>query len=119
MIWELIKPTSETFLLGRCVYRLLSVEDWNWEVNILKLDGFIAPPIVESPTDSNWGNPPSQTPATVVTPDMVKELWETLSTLAYEVRVFPGFVYSTILPTVAIPIKNLLGSVLVTVEIPM
>ena len=30
----------------------------------------------------------------------------------------PGFVYSTIFPTVAIPIKNLLGSVLVTVEIP-
>ena len=31
---------------------------------------------------------------------------------------FPGLVYSTRLPTVAIPIKNLFGSVVVTVEIP-
>ena len=31
---------------------------------------------------------------------------------------FPGFVYSTIFPTVAIPTKNLVGSVKVTVLIP-
>ena len=30
----------------------------------------------------------------------------------------PGLLYSTIFPTVAIPIKNLLGSALVTVAIP-
>ena len=58
----------------------MSVEDWNWEVNILKLDGFISPEVA-SPAII-VGRPPSQTPATVVTPDIVKELWETLSTLA-------------------------------------
>ena len=57
---------------------------------------------------------------TVVTPDIVNEFWETLSTLAKEgIEVEDvGSVYWTIFPTVAIPIKNLLGSVLVTVEIP-
>ena len=74
-------------------------------------------PEVESPAII-VGNPPSQIPETVETPDIVKEFLETLSTLAYETVLLPGLLYSTIFPTVAIPIKNLLGSVLVTVEIP-
>ena len=50
---------------------------------------------------------------TVVTPDIVNEFWETLSTLAKEgIEVEDvGSVYWTIFPTVAIPIKNLLGFV--------
>ena len=43
---------------------VLSVEDWNCEVNILKFAGLIA----------DDGSPPSHTPATVVTPDIVKDL---------------------------------------------
>jgi len=64
------------------------------------------------------GRPPSHIPVTLLTPAIVKECWETLSTLAYETVLFPGFVYSTIFPTVVIPVKNLVGSVKVTVEIP-
>ena len=70
--------------LGNFVNKVLSVEDWNWEVNILKLDILIGPPVVESPTDVYWGRPPSQIPATVVTPDIVNEFWDTLSILAKE-----------------------------------
>ena len=46
------------------MYRLLSVDDWNCEVSTLRLDGFII--LV--------GKPPSHTPVTVVTPDIVREL---------------------------------------------
>ena len=59
---ELVKSTSATSLLGNTVNKLLSVEDWNWEVSILKLEGLII--LV--------GRPPSHTPVTVVTPDIVK-----------------------------------------------
>ena len=105
---ELVKSTSETFFLGNLVNKVLSLEAWNCEVSILKLDGLI----------ETVGNPPSHIPVTVVNPAIVNECWETLSTLAYDVVLNPELVYSTILPTVAIPLKNLLGSVLVTVEIP-
>ena len=64
------------------MYRLLSSDDWNWEVNILKLDTLIGPPVVVSPAIEYWGRPPSQTPETVLTPEIVKEFWETLSILA-------------------------------------
>ena len=47
---ELVKSTSETFFLGNLVNKLLSLEGWNWEVSILKLDGVI-PPTLD-------GNPP-------------------------------------------------------------
>ena len=62
------------------MYRLLSSDDWNWEVNILKLEGLIAPELLCPAIIV--GSPPSQIPATVVTPAMVKEFWDTLSTLA-------------------------------------
>ena len=58
VIWELVKSTLAILSLGNLVYRLLSTEDWNWEDNTLKLDGLII----------DVGNPPSQIPATVVTP---------------------------------------------------
>ena len=90
------------------MYKVLSVDDWNLEDYILKFDGLI---VVE-------GRPPSHIPVTLLTPAMVKECCDTLSTLAKETVLFPGFVYSTIFPTVAIPTKNLDGSVKVTVLIP-
>ena len=80
-------------------------------MSTLKFDGLI-PPTAE-------GNPPSHIPVTLLTPEIVKEFLDTLSTFAYEIVFFPGLVYSTIFPTVAIPIKNLVGSTLVTVEIPV
>ena len=64
------------------------------------------------------GRPPSHIPVTLLTPDIVKECCATLSTFAKETVLLPGFVYWTIFPTVAIPVKNLLGSVKVTVDIP-
>ena len=72
MILESVKSTLDTFVFGSLVYKLLSVEDWNCEVSTLRLDGFII--LV--------GKPPSHTPVTVATPDIVKELCETLSTFA-------------------------------------
>ena len=71
-IEEFVKSTLEILLFGNFVYRLLSEEVWNWDVSILKLDGFI----------TLVGNPPSQIPVTVVTPEIVKEFCDTLSTLA-------------------------------------
>ena len=72
VIWEFVKSTLETLSLGNFVYKLLSVEDWNWEDNILKFGGLI---VVE-------GRPPSHIPVTLLTPAMVKECCDTLSTLA-------------------------------------
>ena len=72
MIWESVKSTLATFLLGKGVNNVLSVEDWNCEVNILKSAGLIA-------VD---GSPPSHTPVTVVTPAIVKDLWPTVTILA-------------------------------------
>ena len=108
VIWELVKSTLEILSLGNCVYKLLSSEFWNLEESILKLDGLIV----------LIGRPPSHIPVTLLTPDIVKECCATLSTFAKETVLFPGFVYWTIFPTVAIPLKNLLGSVKVTVDIP-
>ena len=56
------------------MYKVLSVDDWNLEDNILKFDGLI---VVE-------GRPPSHIPVTLLTPAMVKEFCDTLSTLAKE-----------------------------------
>ena len=75
-----VRSTLDIFLLGRAVYKLLSVEDWNWDVSILKLEGLIAPELL-SPAII-VGKPPSQIPATVVTPDKVNDLWETPVILA-------------------------------------
>ena len=58
--------------LGNFVYKLLSSEVWNWEVNILKFDGLIV----------DVGRPPSHILVTLLTPEIVKELWDTLSILA-------------------------------------
>ena len=54
------------------MYKVLSVDDWNFEDNILKFDGLI---VVE-------GRPPSHIPVTLLTPAIVKEFCDTLSTLA-------------------------------------
>ena len=66
-----VKSTLEISVLGNLVYKVLSKEDWNCEVSILKLDGLIDPEVA-SPAIT-VGNPPSHIPATVVTPEIVKE----------------------------------------------
>ena len=103
---ELVKSTDAIFLFGSAVYNVLSIEDWKFENRILKSLGLI----VED------GRAPSQTPDTVVMPEIVKALWDTVSIFAKVFTDRPGFEKATILPTVAIPEK--IKSADVTVLIP-
>ena len=103
---ELVKSTDAIFLFGSAVYNVLSTEDWKFENRILKSLGLI----VED------GRAPSQTPETVVMPEIVKALWDTVSIFAKVFADRPGFEKATILPTVAIPEK--IKSADVTVLIP-
>ena len=72
---------------------MLSVEDWNLEVKILKSLGLMF--VI--------GRSPSQTPITFVTALILIEFWKTDSILAYETVDNPGLEYDTTFPTVAIP----------------
>ena len=63
------------------------------------------------------GSPPSHTPETVVTPEIVKDLLETVKILAKVGTTSPGFENDTRLPAVATPTKLKLDEV--TVDIPL
>ena len=103
---ELVRSVEATFLFGKVVYKVLSEEDWKLEKRILKSLGLIL----------EEGRAPSHTPETVVIPEIVKELWDTVSIFAKVLTWRPGFENATIFPTVAIPEK--MKSEEVTVLIP-
>ena len=105
---DVVKSTEATFLLGKTVYKVLSTDDWKFDVKILKLLGLIL--VV--------GRAPSQTPDTVVTPEITIEFCDIDTTLEKVGTDNPGFEYDTIFPTVAIPTKYFVGSALVTVLTP-
>ena len=61
VIDDSVTSTSEIHFLGSGVYKVLSVEDWNLEPSNLKSLTFVCA----------VGSPPSQTPATVVIPEIL------------------------------------------------
>ena len=76
---ELVKSTSLIFCFGSLVYKLLSTEITD-----------LVPSNLKSYTEMLvFGSPPSQTPVTVVMPDMVKVVAVTEFTLEYVGYNFP------------------------------